>query len=455
MRDVSVTASMRRVGAGMLAALALTAAAPRGDPAWSDPGAGNPVLPGYAADPSIVHDDGHWYIFATIDPWGGDHVGLWQSTNGRDWSFSRPAWPTKVAATSPTSGDAMVWAPSVVKAHGRWWMYVSVGSEVWVGSAPTPAGPWADANHGKPLIPGNFRPGFHMIDAEAFVDDDGRAYLVWGSGLHWVNGHCFAVELAPDMVHFAGPVRDVTPAHYFEAPFLSKAAGRYYLTYSAGKTTSDTYQVRYATGPTPMGPFTEASNSPILSTDAARDIISPGHHAIFRSGGKTYVLYHRQALPWHGERPETLRQVAVDEIHVRADGLLDVVRPTHRGAMVAGWVAARRKGLAWKALGPDTDKAHDDNYATLWRPDADGQLVADLGRVRPVSQSAIFPEFVDRPWHFSIDASADGHNWWQVAPDTIRQGSPLILRHAVNARYLRLRVPKGQAGGLWEWRIEG
>jgi hypothetical protein len=30
----------------------------------------------------------------------------------------------------------------------------------------------------------------------------------------------------------------------------------------------------------------------------------------------------------------------------------------------------------------------------------------------------------------------------------------LILRHAVNARYLRLRVPKGQAGGLWEWVID-
>lgn len=23
------------------------------------------------------------------------------------------------------------------------------------------------------------------------------------------------------------------------------------------------------------------------------------------------------------------------------------------------------------------------------------------------------------------------------------------------ARYLHLRVPKGQAGGLWEWQIEG
>lgn len=44
-----------------------------------------------------------------------------------------------------------------------------------------------------------------------------------------------------------------------------------------------------------------------------------------------------------------------------------------------------------------------------------------------------------------------------IVPDAVRQGSSLIVRHAVNARYLRLRlrVPRGQAGGLWEWRIEG
>lgn len=436
------------MGKAVLLALALTGAAP---PDWDTPGTGNPLLPGYAADPSIVHDQGRWYIFATIDPWGGDHVGLWQSSNGRDWSFSRPAWPTKAAATSPTSGDAMVWAPSVVKAHGRWWMYVSVGSEVWVGSAPAPGGPWSDANQGKPLIPGNFRPGYHMIDAEAFVDDDGRAYLAWGSGEHWVNGHCFVVELAPDMVHFAGPVRDVTPAHYFEAPFLFKAAGRYYLTYSAGKTTSDTYQVRYATGPTPMGPFTEAPDSPILSTDAAKSIVSPGHHAIFRSGGHSYILYHRQALPWQGERPETLRQVAVDELLVQPDGALKVA-PTHRGAMVAGWAKARRHGLVWRSQGGG--KAADDNFATLWRPGADGRMTADLGRVMAVNGSALFPEFPDRPWRFKIEASRDGRAWHSIAPDMARQGSPVVIRHVVRARYLRLQVPMGQAGGLWEWRIE-
>jgi hypothetical protein len=261
--------------------------------AWDQPASGNPLLPAYAADPSIVQDQGRWYIFATIDPWGGDHVGLWQSTNGRDWSFSQPAWPTKQAATSPTSGDAMVWAPSVVKAHGRWWMYVSVGSEVWVGSAPSPEGPWADANQGKPLIPGNAMPGYHMIDAEAFIDDDGQAYLAWGSGLHWVNGHCFVAKLAPDMVHLEGPPRDVTPAHYFEAPFLFKAGGRYYLTYSAGNTTADTYQVRYATGPTPMGPSprlpTARSSAPMPRATSSVPAITRSSAAAGRAISSTTV----------------------------------------------------------------------------------------------------------------------------------------------------------------------
>jgi arabinoxylan arabinofuranohydrolase len=447
------------LGAGFGAAAAL-ADSPAPARSWAAPHAGNPLLPGYFADPSMVHDRGAWYIFATIDPWGGDHLGLWQSTNGRDWRFSQPAWPSKQAATSPTSGDAMVWAPSVVKAHGRWWMYVSVGSEVWVGSAPSPAGPWADANGGKPLIPGNFRPGYHMIDAEAFVDADGQAYLVWGSGLNWVNGHCFGVKLAPDMVHFDGPVRDITPEHYFEAPFLLRHGGRYYLMYSAGNTTTDTYQIRYATGPTPLGPFTEAPNSPLLATDSALGVVSPGHHAVFASGGRPYVLYHRQALPWAGARPETLRQVAVDALHFRADGLLATVRPTHAGAKVAGWATARRHGLPWRALGQGADADHapamaaDDNYATAWRPGAQVTLTADLGRVMPLHTSALRPEYAMRPMRFAMDASRDGAHWREIVPMAARQGSPLVVAHGVRARFLRLRLPPGEAGGLWEWAIE-
>lgn len=168
---------MRRSRSMMLMLPLLAAASVAADTPALGPGARNPILPGYFADPSIVHAEGEWFVYATVDPWGGDTLALWRSRDLRDWTLTTPAWPTKRAATSPTSNDSRVWAPSVVRAHGRYGMYVSVGSEIWVGSAPHPGGPWRDATRGRPLIPGNFRPGYHMIDAEAFVDDDGQAYL--------------------------------------------------------------------------------------------------------------------------------------------------------------------------------------------------------------------------------------------------------------------------------------
>lgn len=39
------------------------------------PHSGNPILPGYYADPSIVQNGGKYFIYATLDPWGGDTLG--------------------------------------------------------------------------------------------------------------------------------------------------------------------------------------------------------------------------------------------------------------------------------------------------------------------------------------------------------------------------------------------
>ena len=435
----------------------------RPDPAWDAPHVRNPLLPGYFADPSIVHHDGRWYLYATIDPWGGDRLGLWQSADFRNWTFSTPDWPTKQAATSPSSNGSKVWAPSVVQGrNGRWYMYVSVGSEVWVGSAPHPAGPWRDAHGGKPLIPKAFAPAYHMIDAEAFVDDDGQAYLYWGSGLNWVNGHCFVVKLKPDMVTFDGTPKDITPAHYFEAPFLFKAGGLYYLTYSYGNTTKDTYQVRYATGASPLGPFTEAPNSPLLATDAARQIISPGHHAIFRAGGRPFILYHRQGLPFPPPGDAVLRQIAVDALTIRTDGLLDRVRPTHDGALIPGTAGHRTTGYAYRATASGSaDALHgpariaDDNNATLWRAPASGAswIQADLGQVRTLKSSRLSPEDATRPYRLALESSRDGRHWQTVTTAAMHSGSPITLPHPVRARYLRLTF-RDPAVGMFGWTID-
>lgn len=449
---------MRRVRALIAGLLALTAAPVFGRDEALAPGMRNPLLPGYFADPSSVRDGGEWFVFATIDPWGADTLGLWRSRNFRDWTFETPNWPTKAAATSSTSSKSKVWAPSVVKGRdGKFWMYVSVGSEIWVGSADHPAGPWRDANGGKPLVPRNFRPGLHMIDAEAFVDEDGQAYLYWGSGLNWVNGHCFVVKLKPDMVTFDGEPRDVTPPHYFEAPFMLKRGGRYFLTYSWGNTTKDTYQLRYAVGASPMGPFREVSDTPLLATDATRQIISPGHHAIFSAGGKDFVLYHRQALPFTPAGDMVLRQVAVDRLTVSGDKLSIV--PTHRGADVPG-TAARRSGARPGRLtaSGSADAVHsaaaagDDNYATSWRSNPGAAwLQADLGAVKAIGATTLRPARPTATLRFSIEASLDGKVWRPIAAERVASGSPITLAAIPKTRFVRLVFPQGADILEWNW----
>ena len=459
MRRIAIASSIAALSIAAL--VSASAAKPPAPSRWDAPGARNPLLPGYFADPSIVRDKGRWYIFATIDPWGDDRLGLWTSDDFRNWTFSTPAWPTKAAATSKTSGDAKVWAPSVVKAaNGRWYMYVSVGSEIWVGSAPSPAGPWADANDGKPLIPGDFRPGYHMIDAEAFIDDDGQAYLFWGSGLNWVNGRCFVARLDKTMTKLDGAPKDCTPAHYFEAPFLVKSGGSYLLTYSWGNTTRDTYQVRYAVGKSPMGPFTEAPNSPILETHADRQIISPGHHAIFRYGNRPYILYQRNGLPYPPADKTVLRQVAVDALTIDGDRIARVT-PTHDGVNLPGQAAHRATGLPWRASASSAidaehapQRAGDDNYATAWIARGDDTapwLQADLGRVRQIQSSSVRPFFPGRAVDISVAASTDGRRWTTIVAPASKQGSPIVMRHFVKARYLRLYAKQS---AVIEWTIK-
>ena len=308
------------------------------------------------------------------------------------------------------------------------------------------------------MIAKGLAPDYHMIDAEAFIDRDGQAYLYWGSGLNWTNGHCFAVRLKSDMVSFDGEPRDVTPAQYFEAPFMIRAGSHYVLTYSDGNTTKDTYKVRYAIGDTPFGPFREGPGSPILQTDRSRDVISPGHHAIVQSGDKTYILYHRQALPSPTSRTDTLRQVAIDPLIVRDDGTIAPVLPSHANS-VAGFAPTRMRGLPLRVSGKGSDTLHgadraaDENYATLWRPmpGEPATLNADLGAIRMVWGSSLRMEFPTKRYPVAVSVSDDGLRWYVVAQDRQAQGSPIILPHALRTRYLRLTIPAD--AGVWEWTI--
>ncbi|SEB64183.1 family 43 glycosylhydrolase [Terriglobus roseus] len=432
---------------------------------WNSPHDGNPFIPGYYADASVVQTAEETYVFATEDPWGGDHLGCWRSTDFAMWKSCTLNWPTKQAAVSATANGNKVWAPSVIRAkNGRYYMYVSIGSEVWVGTADRPLGPWRNALGSRPLIPATFHRAYNMIDAEVFQDTDGTAYLYWGSGLHWVNGHCFAVRLKPDMITFDGEPQDVTPPSYFEGPFMYKHAGLYYLMYSQGKATDSTYNVRYSIGDTPFGPFREGRNSPLLSTDEAQQILGPGHHAIFDRAGKTYILYHRHSLPFDAKIVR--RQLCIDELQFDADGEIRRITPTHTGPTLLR-VARKTK----EALGADVtassslDELHhasasvDDNYATRWLPATDDHapwLQLNLRRTTQPHRLEIRFEYPEKTYAFRLQSSLDGKIWADITTGVTHQsGSPVVMDHLPKSRYLRMSFPEpsSEPVSIFEWNV--
>lgn len=433
------------------------------------PQSSNPLLPGYFADPSLVQYGATFFLYATLDPWGGDTLGCWESRDFRNWTYRFLNWPTVEQCSSSTGRSDKVWAPSVVRApDGRFYMYVSVRNEVWVGIAEHPLGPWRNVLGDRPLIPGNFRPGFHMIDAEAFLDDDGSAWLYWGSGWNWENGRCWAAKLGPDMASFAGEVRDVTPGNYFEAPFMVKRNNRYYLTYCSGRTDRDTYQVHYASGHVPLGPFTEAPNSPVLITDRSANIVSPGHHSVFALEGRDYILYHRHSVPFD---PNFMgRQVCVDEVIFTVDGLLERVNPSHEGpeliqgrAMADSVLTAQAIAAASSQAGPlfGAERVLDGNYASRWAAarDAHGAwLSLDLGARREFNRQELRFEYPWKAYRFILEISEDGQFWRTIAEysGSAPLGSPVIVEAPAAARYLRLVFPADVPGkeiSLFEWTV--
>ena len=285
----------------------------------------NPIVKGYYADPSLIKDKGVYYIYATIDPWGGKELGVLETKDFISFTTKHINWPTKQACTSSTSNSNMVWAPSIVKVNEKFYLYVAVGSEIWVGTSNEPLGPWRNAKQDNtPLVTGNKYPGVHNIDPDCFVDDDGQVYLYWGSGFNWVNGHCMAVKLKADMVTFDGEPIEITPPHYFEAPHMVKRNNLYYLMYSYGKAIDATYQIRYATGKTPFGPWTEGKYDPILSTASDSTTIGPGHHTVFKQNGQYYILYHRI----HPQKKEfVLRELCLDSLKFDQYGNILRIKP--------------------------------------------------------------------------------------------------------------------------------
>lgn len=426
----------------------------------------NPILPGDFADPCIVQHNDTFFIYATA--WDSKDAIVWYSTNFADWKMRKLNWPT-------TSLANVIWAPCVVKGKdGRFYLYSSTGHNIYVGASNHPLGPFKNliANE-QPLVKNReYWKDIHSIDADCFIDDDGQAYLYYGSGHDWKNGMCAVARLNDDMCSFKEAPRLVTPANYFEAPHMMKRNGTYFLMYSDGICIEDSYKVRYATSKSPLGPFTEGANSPILTNSPDSVSWSSGHHYTIRLGSKDYIAYHKQAIPIYSPFWGPIRQVAFDELKVNSNGTLQTVVATRNG-VDRSFVKNNSYNQTLKVVnasssasmgkGYDASKAFDNHNGTLWAApnNKPAWLKADLGSVKNINSIIPVFDIVDGDYEYEIEYSNDGKNWLTYSKALNRNAKewPVQCFKKIKARFIRLTILKQSKEpkrmGLWELKIMG
>ncbi|MET7704890.1 glycoside hydrolase family 43 protein [Micromonospora sp. NPDC005413] len=298
-----------------------------------DAHAANPIITNiYTADPAPLVVGNTMYIYAGRDEAAAGNNNFvmreWRvlsSTDAATWTDNG------VRANIGTFGwaGADAWAGEVEPRNGRYYWYTSINGngpgwmDIGVAVGDSPLGPFTDAKGGPLISDSTANSSGLNIDPTVFVDDDGQAYIYWGG--YW---GARAARLKPNMIELDGPV--VTPAgltNYWEAPWMFKRNGLYYMMYAANDTggcvTSSSYACqRYATATNPMGPWTHRGI--VLGQVSS----TTNHAGIVQFNGQWYIVYHNANAPGGGN---FRRSVAVDRLSFNADGTIQQVVQTTTG----------------------------------------------------------------------------------------------------------------------------
>lgn len=294
---------------------------------WS----GNPLFPGWYADPEATVFGNEYWIFPTYSkPYKEQlHFDAFSSPDLVNWTKHENILTNREVKWA---WQAM-WAPAIIKGdNGKYYFYFAANDVhegevggIGVAVADKPEGPYKDAL-GKPMI-NKIVNGAQPIDQFVFRDDNGEYYMYYGG---W--GHCNMVRLTKDLTGIRpfddGTIyKEVTPKNYVEGPFMMKRDGKYYFMWSEGGWTGPDYCVAYAISDSPFGPFERVGK--ILEQDAtvAR---GAGHHSVIKVPGKEeyYIVYHRRPL---GVTDGNHRETCIEKLEFDKQGKIKPVKLTFKG----------------------------------------------------------------------------------------------------------------------------
>lgn len=306
----------------------------------------------YMADPSVHVFNGRLYIYPSHDRESGipenDNGDHFDMVDYHVFSTDDPMTGEIVdhgvvlaVGDVPWAGRQL-WDCDVAEKDGRYYMYFPLKDRndifrMGVAVADRPEGPFIPQP--EPMR------GSYSIDPCVFKDgDDHYVYFggLWGGQLQRYTDNkarenaylpegdevalpSRVVRLSPDMLQFAeeprpvvvvdedgNPLKAGDPHRFFEASWMHKHNGRYYLSYSTG----DSHLLCYAIGDNPYGPFTYKGVilTPVVGWTT--------HHSIVEFKGRWFLFYH-DSVPSGGRT--WLRSLKVRELNYTPDGLIETM----------------------------------------------------------------------------------------------------------------------------------
>jgi arabinoxylan arabinofuranohydrolase len=332
---------------------------------------GNPVIRHmYTADaaPRVMPDGKVWMVTSVDHEDGGGYSTMhsyhaFSTTDMVNWTDHGEIFNIVDALQGkpePENEDWALWAPDMIYRNGKYYLYYPVRilyrsggydektrkTRSYIAVAVSDA-PDKRFKVLKPHIEGT-----GGIDPAVFMDDDGQAYLYYGSHM--------GAKLKENMYEIDGkPIKlDVGDEHFMEAIWMHKRNNKYYVSYHShyGKpidpeNPDDPKRLKsvldYGISDNPFGPFKHMGTMNyelgvnVNEGPKYKDknyvpwrLYQSNHGGIVEYHGQEYLFYHTSALSsWRqdefkGPGTWTQRSVCIDSLKYNADGTIIPVQQT-------------------------------------------------------------------------------------------------------------------------------
>ena len=255
-------------------------------------------------DPVMAYDHGLYYMMST-----GHGIQLMTSPDRKTWTMvphgvitDIPVWPHD----SVPEFKRHIWAPDLLKWHGKWWLTYSCSSfakntsAIGLMCADTLSADthWEDC--GPVVCSKRLRDNWNAIDSNIIIDEDDQPWMTWGS--FWGG-----IQLArlDSTLHLAQPRQQKVIAARFspalqsepgvnaiEAPFIFRHGNYYYLFVSFDfccRGMESTYHVAVGRSKQVDGPYLDATGKDLAKGGGT--VVIEGDKKVFEAVGHS-AAYH-------------------------------------------------------------------------------------------------------------------------------------------------------------------